>query len=76
MLASQQSPPRKINDLEIKDVTTFMETQNQNNLLFENNSSSGQIRQDASTCDFPAIKDIQDEAMRTRFICAVKNEAV
>ena len=37
---------------------------------------AARIRQDTSTCDFPAIKDIQDEAMRTRFICAVKNEAV
>ena len=39
---------------------------------------AARIRQDASTstCDFPAIKDIQDEAIRTRFICAVKNEAV
>ena len=34
------------------------------------------IRQDAVTCDFPAIKDPLDEAMRTRFISSVDNEAV
>ena len=34
------------------------------------------IRQDAVTCDFSSIKDPLDEAMRTRFICAISNEAV
>ena len=34
------------------------------------------IRQDAATCDFPSIKDPQDEALRQRFICSVNNEAV
>ena len=34
------------------------------------------IRQDAVTCDFPSIKDPLDEAMRTRFMCSVNNEAV
>ena len=34
------------------------------------------IRQDAITCDFPSIKDPLDEAMRTRFICSINNEAV
>ena len=34
------------------------------------------IRQDAVTCDFPSIQDPLDEAMRTRFICSVSNEAV
>ena len=37
---------------------------------------AARIRQDAAKCDFPAIKDALDEAMRTRFICAVGNEAV
>jgi hypothetical protein len=37
---------------------------------------AARIRQDAATCDFPSIKDPQDEAMRTRFICSVSNEAV
>ena len=34
------------------------------------------IRQDAAKCDFSSIVDPQDEAMRTRFICSVNNEAV
>ena len=34
------------------------------------------IRQDAVTCDFTTIKDPLDEAMRTRFICSINNEAV
>lgn len=34
------------------------------------------IRQDAITCDFPSITNPLDEAMRTRFICSVNNEAV
>ena len=92
-LAGQQTPPRRINDLEMKDITTFMETQYdpkqfvvRERFKFWSGSPrkpgekvtelAARIRQDASTCDFPAIKDIQDEAMHTRFICAVKNEAV
>ena len=34
------------------------------------------IRQAAATCDFPSIKDVQDEALRQRLICSVNNEAV
>ena len=34
------------------------------------------IRQDAVTCDFPSIQDPLDEALRTRFICSLNNEAV
>ncbi len=37
---------------------------------------AARIRQDAATCDFASIKDPQDEALRTRFICSVNNEAV
>ena len=92
-LAGQQSPPRRINDLEMKDITTFMESHYDPKQFVVRErfkfwsgpprkpgekvtELAARIRQDASTCDFPAIKDIQDEAMRTRFICAVKNEAV
>uniref|UniRef100_A0A5S6Q499 Reverse transcriptase domain-containing protein n=1 Tax=Trichuris muris TaxID=70415 RepID=A0A5S6Q499_TRIMR len=32
--------------------------------------------QQAATCDFASIKDPQDEALRTRFICSISNEAV
>ncbi|WP_435321313.1 hypothetical protein, partial [Klebsiella pneumoniae] len=34
------------------------------------------IRQKAATCDFTSIKDAQDEALRTNFMCSVDNEAV
>ena len=38
---------------------------------------ASRIRQDAaSTCDFQSIKDPLDEALRTKFICSVDNEAV
>ena len=33
------------------------------------------IRQDAVTCDFASITKPLDEAMRTRFMCSVDNEA-
>ena len=34
------------------------------------------IRHEAATCDFRAIKDPLDDAMLTRFMCSVSNEAV
>ena len=37
---------------------------------------AARIRQDAATCDFASIKDPQDEALRSPFICSVNNEAV
>ena len=37
---------------------------------------AARVRQMATTCDFPAIKNPLDEAMRTCFICAINNEAV
>jgi hypothetical protein len=37
---------------------------------------AARIRQDAVTCDFPSITDPLNEAMRTRFLCSIKNEAV
>ena len=37
---------------------------------------AARICQDAVTCEFAAIKDRQDEALRTRFLCSVNNEAV
>jgi len=30
----------------------------------------------AATCNFASIADLLDEALRTRFICSVNNEAV
>ena len=37
---------------------------------------ASRIRQDAATCDFQSILDPLDEALRTKFICSVDNEAV
>ena len=37
---------------------------------------AARIRHDAVRCNFPSIKNPQDEAMRTRFMCSVNNEAV
>jgi hypothetical protein len=37
---------------------------------------AARIRHDATTCDFTSITDPQDEALRTRFICSVGNEAI
>ena len=37
---------------------------------------AARIHHDAVTCNFPAIRDPLDEAMRTRFMCSVSNEAV
>ena len=37
---------------------------------------AARVRQMATTCDFPAIKNPPDEAMRTCFICAINNGAV
>ena len=34
------------------------------------------VCQDAVTCIFQSIKDPLDEALRTRFICSLDNEAV
>ena len=36
---------------------------------------TARIRQDAAKCDFTSIRDPQDKAMGTRFICAVNNVA-
>ena len=37
---------------------------------------AARIRQMATTCDFPVIKNPLDEAMRTCFICAINSEAI
>ena len=37
---------------------------------------ASRIRQEAATCNFTAIKKPQDEALRTKFMCSVNNEAV
>ena len=92
-LASQQTPPRDINQLTIGEIEGFMKAQfdpthyivrerykfwsDMKRKLGETiQELAARIRQDAVTCDFASIKDPLDEALRTRFICSVGNEAV
>ena len=67
-LAAQQQPVKSIHELTWSDMKrkpgeTIPEL-------------ASRIRQDAATCDFQSIKDPLDEALRTKFICSVDNEAV
>ena len=92
-LASQQTPPKKANDLTIEEIEMFMGNQfNPSKFVVRErykfwtgmkrepgetiNQLAARIRQAATTCDFASIENPQDEAMRTRFICSVNNEAV
>ena len=92
-LASQQSHPKDVNELSMKEIIEFMKDQFdpkrfivRERFKFWSDMKrkpgetvqelAARIRQDAATCDFSSIKDPQDEALRTRFICSVSNEAV
>ena len=83
-LAGQQTLPKVINELTL---TTFMKTLYDPRRFCCHRSYTrkpgetipvlaARIRQEASTCDFPSVKDVQDEATRTQFICTVKSEAI
>ena len=92
-LASQQTPPKGINELTIEEIVTFMKDQFdprrfvvRERFRFWSSMErkpgesiqelAARIRADAATCDFTSIKNPQDEALRTRFMCSVNNEAV
>jgi hypothetical protein len=92
-LASQQTPPKDVNQLSMDEIVAFMKDQFDPKRFIVRErykfwsdmkrkpgetiqELAARIRQDAATCDFPSIKDPQDEALRTRFICSVNNEAV
>ena len=92
-LASQQSPPRDVNDLSMDEICTQMEDQfNPKRFIVRERFKfwtqterrpgetaqdlASRIRQEAATCDFQSITDPLDEAMRTRFVCSINNEAV
>eukprot|EP00731_Ephydatia_muelleri_P034369 Em0057g1a len=92
-LASQQSPPKDINDLSLEEIAEYMKGQFdparyvvRERFKFWSamdrkpgesvHELAARIRHDAVTCDFPSISDPLDEAMRTRFMCSVNNEAV
>ena len=91
-LAAQQTPPKDINKLAMKEIVVFMKDQfdskrfvvrEQFKFWSDMQRKPGEtiqelaarIRQDAATCDSSSIENPQDEALRTRFICSVKNEA-
>ena len=42
----------------------------------DSSGACSEIRHEAATCDFASIKDPQDEALRTKFICSIGNDAV
>ncbi|KAL5499565.1 hypothetical protein EMCRGX_G011006 [Ephydatia muelleri] len=92
-LASQQTPPKDVNELTLNEIQGFMKSQfdptryvvrERFKFWSEIQRKPGEtvlelaarIRHDAVRCDFPSIQDPQDEAMRTRFMCSVNNEAV
>ena len=92
-LAGQQTPPKDVNQLDIKEISEFMIEQfhpkrfivrERYKFWSHMDRKPGEtiqelvarIRQDAVTCDFPSIQDPLDEALRTRFICSINNEAV
>jgi len=37
---------------------------------------AARTRKNASTCDFTSVNDVQDEVLRTRFVCSIGIEAV
>ena len=89
-LAAQQQPVKSIHELTMNDIQTFMAEQfdpkRSERFKFWSDMKrkpgetipelASRIRQDAATCDFQSIKDPLDEALRTKFICSVDNEAV
>ena len=89
-LAAQQQPVKSIHELTMNDIQTFMAEQFdpkrfvvRERFKFWSDMKretipelASRIRQDAATCDFQSIKDPLDEALRTKFICSVDNEAV
>ena len=87
-LAGQQTLPKDVNQLNIKEISEFMTEQfHPKRFIVRERSMDrkpgetiqelvARIRQDAVTCNFPSIQDPLDEALRTRFICSLNNEAV
>ena len=92
-LASQETPPKSINELTMTEIETYMKYQFDlkrfvvrerfkfwSEMQRKPSESvlelAARIRQAAANCNFTAIKDPLDEALRTRFICSINNEAV
>ena len=91
-LVAQQQPVKSIHELTMNDIQTFMAEQfdpkrfvvrehfkfwsDMKRKPSETIPELASRIQDAATCDFQSIKDPLDEALRTKFICLVDNEAV
>ena len=91
-LAAQQQPVKSIHELTMNDIQTFVAEQfdpkrfvvrerfkfwsDMKRKPGETIPELASRIQDAATCDFQSIKDPLDEALRTKFICSVDNEAV
>ena len=88
-LASQETPPKSINELTMTEIDTYMKHQFdpkrfvvRERFLSEMQRKPGKsvpelaarIRQAPATCNFKAIKDPLDEALRTRFLCLIKTK--
>lgn len=91
--ASQETPPKSINDLTMDEIENYMKHQYdpkrfivRERFKFWSDMQrkpgetvlelAARIRHAAVTCDFSAIENPLDEALRTRFICSINNEAV
>ena len=77
-LAGQQSPSRRINDLKMKDITTFKEANTIRNILsFKSDSSSGLDHHgNQEKRLLSLLLEFDRMLVGTRFVCAVKNEGV
>ena len=88
-LASQQSPHTSVNDMDLDQIEAFMREQfdptryvvrERFKFWSEMRRKPGETIQELAArrrhlC-FPRIKDSPDEALRTRFMCSVGNEAI
>ena len=86
-LAQQQTPPRDVNSLSMAEMAAYMaEHFNPKRFVVRErfterkpgetvHEQAARIRQEAATCDFTSIQNPLDEAMRTRFVRSIQNEA-
>ena len=85
-LAAQQTPSKDINNLTMLEIVDFMKEMFNPKLFIvrerfkfwsDMQRKPGETLQElTAACDFPSIKDTQDEALRQRFICSVNSETV
>ena len=92
-LSAQETPPRTVNDLTMKEIQQYMMNQFHRKRFVVRErfrywsdmkrkpgetvqELAARIKQAPATCDFANIENPLDEALRTRFICSINNEAV